>query len=557
MSSREKKRNTMVGDWEIHEKLGDGGMGIVYRASHVLISGDFALKMLRPEFARDHSVVNRFLAEVKKARLLDHPNIVRMELPFRAGESIYLPMELLHGSSLGQLIEEEPEPWPIDRTLEIIYQAAAGLGHAHSRSVLHRDIKPENIFITATGRVKILDFGFAKKLGDQSLTAEGMAVGTPVYMAPEILQGKKPIAASDMYALGMVLFRMVTGRLPIPIQDTAATVAEIFGSVLHAHEEGLPRPSAFRPGLPDWLDVLSAQLLDRNPDNRPSNGAALARFLESHRVRSDGTVSQDLPAPPPRATSGEYYPQTPPFNQIGHPAPTPPPHASSAAHQLPLESTGSQFPRIAIMALVVLITAIGTWLLSNAGKTTHAEEQETKAANKAAVAQVSFSSEPSGAAVIINGIEICSATPCSGSSKIGSHSVRFQKAKYDSHTQVYELKTTGTRIHAKLQAQFGKITIATQPSGLDIFIDGQSWGPSPVNSRELPAGPHLVEIKSANYKASQMKFNLAGGEHRTLQLTGITRQRKKPDLKYDEFFELDVPKKPQAAGRDPSFDLEP
>jgi|GEM_PF-6670082 len=544
----------MVGDWEIHEKLGDGGMGIVYRASHVLISGDFALKMLRPELSREPTVVNRFLAEVKKARLLDHPNIVRMELPFKANDSIYLPMELLHGNSLSELLDLEPDPWPVDRTLEIIYQSAAGLGHAHSRSVLHRDIKPENIFVTSTGRVKLLDFGLAKKLGDKSLTAEGMAVGTPVYMAPEILEGKKPIAQSDMYAIGMILFRMLTGKLPIPIQNTAASIAEIFGPVLHAHEEGLPRPSSLRPGLPIWLDELCAALISRDPEIRPSNGAELAKFLEGHRVRSDGTTSQDIPVPVRATSSGEYHFGT---NSSSPEFAVTPLEASARAKSMTSLSVDSKpsYKNILVMVITLVIGIAGTLTFIRQNQSTPSPVQSASSAPSKQLIQLT--SKPSGAAVFIGTRRVCKTTPCQASVATGTRQFRFELARYETAKIEQLIDAKNKVVSASLRNEFGTLSVQTTPTGLPVFVNNKRIGISPINGKEVPPGQYEVEIRSKKFRSSRLQIQIAAGDQRQLQIVGVpsTTQLKKP--KYDDFFELDVSKSKGKKAKDPSFDLEP
>ena len=544
----------MIGDWEIHEKLGDGGMGIVYRASHVLISGDFALKMLRPELSRESSVVNRFLAEVKKARLLDHPNIVRMELPFKANDSIYLPMELLHGNNLSELLDLEPDPWPVDRTLEIIYQSAAGLGHAHSRSVLHRDIKPENIFVTSTGRVKLLDFGLAKKLGDKSLTAEGMAVGTPVYMAPEILEGKKPIAQSDMYAIGMILFRMLTGKLPIPIQNTAASIAEIFGPVLHAHEEGLPRPSSFRPGLPIWLDELCAALLSRDPDLRPSNGAELAKFLESHRVRSDGTTSQDLPVPMRTTTSGEYHFGTNSSSPEFAVTPIETSDSTTSVESIPVKSKPA-LNNVAVIASALIAGIAGTLLVVQ--QNTNRPPLEPAKAATPTEHFVQITSAPTGAAVFIGTRRICKATPCQTAIADGAHEFRFEMTRHETTKTQRLINAQNKSIHATLLNKFGTLSVQTVPSGLPVFVNNKRIGISPITKKEIPPGQYDIEVRSKKFRSSRLQVQLAAGDQKQLQIVGVpsTTQLKKP--KYDDFFELDVSKSKRKKTRDPSFDLEP
>ncbi len=159
---------------------------------------------------------------------LRHPNIVTADMPFEQDGQLYLPMELLAGQALDAAIEARPGPWSVQASVRIVAQAAAGLGFAHRQvpSVLHRDLKPGNLHLAPDGTVKVLDFGLAKAVGDKSVTAAGLAVGTPAFIAPEVLNGERASASGDVYALGVVLFRLLSGKLPIDLPaDTSSTIS--------------------------------------------------------------------------------------------------------------------------------------------------------------------------------------------------------------------------------------------------------------------------------------------------------------------------------------------
>ncbi len=572
-SRRRSLRGTRIGDWTIQETVGHGGMGIVYRATHDLIEGDFAVKMLRPELAADDAVLQRFLSEVQKARLLDHPNIVRMEIPFRHDDSIFLPMEMLRGRTLGELIDDEPGPWPIDRIIDHLGQAAAGLGHAHGRSVLHRDVKPENLFVTATGRVKLLDFGLAKRIGDQSLTARGLAVGTPVYMAPEVLRGEKPGTPADVYSLGMILFRLLTGQLPIPIQDTAATLAELFGPVLHAHERGLPRPSTFQPGIPEWLDELSARLLDQDPTSRPQNGNEVARILELHPTRADGSQAFDNPfASTPgdaRTATGDIMPH----GSGVHPrlassggalglAPPTPQMIAPTTSDIPITSGGwpvptatadllapTKTPRWAAIALASIfalgLAFVAIVIFRPPDPTPPSPTQAATAAAPTAPPLtagrlIAFSSEPPGAFVTVEGKVLCKATPCSGRVEPGHRYVTMRLDRYGTFDQVVEITKSTPGVHATLEPMFGRLTVSSHPPGVTIAVDGELWGPTPVTGRELAPGKHSIEILDRRFRrtVTTVRVDRAATRRINLRPKPIVNARAED---FDAFFDLDVP----------------
>jgi serine/threonine protein kinase len=577
-----------VGDWELGEVLGQGGMGVVYAASHALIDGDFAIKMLRAELAKDPSVVKRFLAEVQKARLLDHPNIIRMEIPFRFADSIYLPMERLRGSTLAQLMHDDPRPWPLDRTVDLMLQAASGLGHAHAHHVLHRDVKPENLFVTNNGRVKVLDFGLAKRIGDTSLTAQGMAVGTPVYMAPEVLRGQKPGAPSDIYSLGVILFRLLTGRLPIPVQNSAATLAELFGPVLHAHEKGLPRASSHRPGLPEWLDELCARLLDKDPEHRPANGADLARVLEQNPVRADGSPSLHTPpapmrtalsAPPGRATPAPIVGQTPAplppsvtspsLAMATLPAtPLPPLPASNPSVPVELPRTFSQRWGATLgLGAGLIILGIGLTLVVTSqpprpGPAVRAAgPAPTPAEATAELVTTTFSSDPEGATVMAEGSLICRRTPCSGRVPLGHRYVTMRLDRHEPYDALVEITADSAGVHAKLTPKFGRIEFSTTPVGVVVYVDGVEWGPSPVAARELEPGRHTVEVRDRRFRRAAREFIVERGDSKRIELRlspapSGAAPAPAPTSEFDEFFELDVPAK-KRGGTDPAFQLQP
>lgn len=271
-----------IREWTIHEELGRGGMGVVYRATHDMVQGDFAIKVIKPDLAKDSEAQQRFLHEVNVVVHLSHQNIVKAEMPFVFEESVYLPMEMLEGEMLDKRLEARPGPWPPTESIDIVRQAALGLGHGHQQDppFLHRDVKPSNLHISTQGRVKVLDFGLAKAVGDRSLTSPGLAVGTPAFIAPEVLKGEPSSPASDVYALGVVLFRLLTGRLPIELPEDQSSVAAVLWSVVQAHQQGLPRVDQFEKSVSAELVDLTARCLDSELTARPSDGRALAAMLQ-------------------------------------------------------------------------------------------------------------------------------------------------------------------------------------------------------------------------------------------------------------------------------------
>ncbi len=239
---------TIGGKYRLTEQIGAGVMGRVYRARHLQLDSDVALKLVNPEATADPQTAARFQREARATSRLRHPNIISV-LDFGQTETglLYLVTEMLTGRTLARIMREEP-PMQYRRMVDLLGQALVALEAAHTASVIHRDFKPENIFVetlrTGEEHVKVLDFGIAKLRGtnDPQLTASGSVCGTPDYMSPEQIQGNELDARSDVYAAGIVLYELLTGSRPFrgPLIDVLR---------MHAHEPPEP-PKLRRTDLP-------------------------------------------------------------------------------------------------------------------------------------------------------------------------------------------------------------------------------------------------------------------------------------------------------------------
>jgi serine/threonine-protein kinase len=276
---------TPLGPYEIVAPLGAGGMGEVYRARDPRLGREVAIKVLPADLLLDAARLSRFEQEAKAASALNHPNILTVhDIGVHDGRP-YLVTELLEGSTLRDLIAREP--LPLDRVTDYARQLASGLAAAHDRGIVHRDIKPENIFVTADGRVKILDFGLAKLTpmgsGDPDgatlpadLTKPGMIVGTMGYMSPEQLEGKRVDHRTDLFSLGTVLFEIVTGKRAFAGNSWAALAA-----VMH---EDPPSTASLRSEVPASLAELIRRCLVKDPDQRIQSAREVLAQLEPGAV---------------------------------------------------------------------------------------------------------------------------------------------------------------------------------------------------------------------------------------------------------------------------------
>lgn len=248
----------LSGRYEILEKIGEGGMAVVYRAHCHLLKRDVAIKILRPEYANNEEFIRRFRQEAQAAASLSHHNIVNIYDIGHEGEWRYIVMEYINGPTLKDVIKSQA-PLPYEKAVNIAVQICSALEHAHKRGVIHRDIKPQNIMLTDDGIVKVTDFGIAKAAAGVSITLnDSNTMGSVHYISPEQARGGYVDAKSDIYSLGIVLYEMVTGRVPFT-GDTAVAVA-----LKHMHEDMKPARE-LNPDVPISLEqvIIKATQKDR------------------------------------------------------------------------------------------------------------------------------------------------------------------------------------------------------------------------------------------------------------------------------------------------------
>jgi non-specific serine/threonine protein kinase len=292
--------NTLA-HYEILEKLGEGGMGVVYKARDPRLNRFVALKVLPAALARDEGRRARLLREARAASALSHPHIVVVHDLAHDNDQHFIVMEYLEGRSLSDLIPGEG--LPLHEALPYATDIAEALAAAHGVGVVHRDLKPGNVLISAAGRVKVLDFGLAKQLVEdpsdedaptrsRALTGPGLVMGTLSYMSPEQASGEAVDARSDIFSFGTVLYEMLTGRLPFQGKHAAVVLHEIL------YTTPLP-PSHLAPAIPAALDALVAAVLEKKPGDRPESMERVAEALRS--IRAHEVTAPLRPAAAPTA----------------------------------------------------------------------------------------------------------------------------------------------------------------------------------------------------------------------------------------------------------------
>lgn len=250
----------IVGTYKITEKIGEGGMGAVFKGVDLMLERDVAIKVLRPELAGQPEIVERFRAEAVTLARLNHPRIATLYSFFRHGNDFLMVMEFVRGLTLGDVIAERGAI-PCEQAVPMFCQALEGIEHAHSLGIIHRDVKPANMMLTGTGAVKVMDFGIARVLGAARMTKAGHLVGTIEYMSPEQVRGKQTDARSDIYSAGIVLYEMLTGRVPFSSDSE-------YDLMRQQIEEAPPPPRQFLAGIPDLVEGAILRSLAKKPEDR-------------------------------------------------------------------------------------------------------------------------------------------------------------------------------------------------------------------------------------------------------------------------------------------------
>jgi serine/threonine protein kinase len=274
----------IIGNYKIEQKLGEGGMGAVYKGVDTMLDREVAIKALRPELASQTSVVERFRTEAVTLAKLHHPNIATLYALFRQGDELYMVLEFVRGETLDTILRRRGA-LSAEEVIPVFSQILDGINHAHELGVVHRDIKPANMMLTEKGFLKVLDFGIARLLGSARMTRSGNIIGTLEYMAPEQVKGQETDARSDIYALGMLLYEMLTGRTPFFSENE-------FELMRMQIEQTPVSPRQINPNIPKEIEAAILRAIEKDPEKRFQTAGEFREALLDAGFSAHGSMSR-------------------------------------------------------------------------------------------------------------------------------------------------------------------------------------------------------------------------------------------------------------------------
>lgn len=263
----------LAGRYEILSRIGGGGMALVYKAHDVLLNRNVAVKVLRQQFVNDEEFIRRFRREAQSAAALSHPNVVSIYDVGQEDDTHYIVMEYVEGNNLNEIIIERA-PLQADEAVRVAVQICDALDHAHQNHIIHRDIKPHNILIGNNGRVKVTDFGIARAVTSSTITQTGSVLGSVHYFSPEHAKGINTGEKSDLYSLGIVLYQMLTGKLPF-LGESPISVA------LKHLQENFEDPRVMNPHIPQSVENVILKAMRKNPSERYSSAHEMVLDLDT------------------------------------------------------------------------------------------------------------------------------------------------------------------------------------------------------------------------------------------------------------------------------------
>jgi serine/threonine-protein kinase len=493
-----------IGEYELTEKIGEGGMGVVWGGVHPVIGKRVAIKLLNPGLSQDATIVQRFLQEARAVNQIGHRNIVDIfafgQLP--SGRH-YFVMEFLKGHSLKGRLGQEP-PLSQSNACTILAEVADALAAAHGQEIVHRDLKPDNIFLCESDgppQVKLLDFGIAKLLrrADDGLgqTRTGSPIGTPYYMSPEQCRSKGVDGRTDLYAMGVIMFEIFTGRLPFAGASYIDTVNAHISSTS-------PLPSDFAP-LPAALENMILRCLEKDPDHRPQHADELRTFL-----RGLASTIGDAPLPAPvRSTALSVT--SPAHGSGSQPRST---VASSPRGMTPRPGVAAPSRTGRVFGVAVAVTLALALALALGLGIARSMRERAQAPVAAPTVALDVTSDPPGAALFVDGRAQSTATPAVVHvARAADVAVRLEKAGYRPHDEIIHLDGVAARraLAIRLVPLPATLRATATAAGVSWNLDDAPVGRGALLLDSVPAGAHRLRAEARGFDAREETIALTGG----------------------------------------------
>lgn len=539
-----------LGRYRIEAFISVGGMGVVFRGVHVDLRRPVAIKVVKPGVTIDESLLRRLTAEARIAATLHHPGIAAVHDIGEESGYHYMVMDYVAGSDLGSLIEREGR-LDISRALQLVEAIGSTLQYAHDLGIVHRDIKPSNILLAPDGHPVLTDFGIAKAASGSRLTAAGAMLGTPEYMAPEQAQGRPTDGRSDLYALGVVFYEMITGRLPFEGDTPIATALK------HITEHPVPA-TRWLPSLPKLAQEFLEKALAKDPAGRFQSGQEMAQAAATlrHSLRGAAGALERAGSRPPLKRASPV-PQQPvaggatapggvrqsagPTVLIEGLAPSPrkAPQDSARPQLSPAVLAGGLSGGLVLLMLIVALLKSAT----PAGPGPPSGEVAPGRVAEVLYGVLEIDSTPPGAQILIRG-EVVGTTPATielvpGGYEVG---VRLDGYKPESRSKILaagDRERVSFALEAEAQASapstptsrtMSDVTIRGRPAPVRFYIDGRYVGAGETVTVQLANGVYSITAKKEGFKDAEAVLLLPPGEARTeeLVLTPVPTPTRKP-----------------------------
>ena len=501
-----------LGRYVIVEEIGQGAMGVVYKAVDPLIDRTVAIKTINLDLSKEElaNFEKRFQREVQSAGKLNHPNIVTVYDVGRTEGVAYMAMEFLEGKELREILDSGVV-LPVEKVMHIATQVAEGLGFAHEHGIVHRDVKPSNVMVLKNGLVKITDFGIAQ-MSSATRTMSGMVMGSPKYMSPEQVVGQAVDGRSDIFSLGIMLYEMLTGKTPFTGENISAIMYQIL------NDDPIP-PRTFNQSIPEAINFIVLKALSKHPDQRYQNAKEMARDLKRYK-------SLDIPAPgdeprPPEPMERRKLLR----DNLGDETqiiPSMMMREQTASRNRNTSSHESWWGEMTLHRFL-LYAAIPAMIITFAVVVTLSKIRQTKPAPVAispgVATQTTPQSMPSPAPV-----ETSQPTfnPSKPEQPLRTDSSKpFENVVTDKNVSTAKLKDDKNKLAKSETPKFmedtakpmatgeSRVTFAVSPWG-EIFVDGKRQGVSPpLRDLKLSAGKHTILIVNETFKPYSQTIDLA------------------------------------------------